>query len=1164
MSRLQRVGLTNEGDMSGSSLGLAALVVALVASIGADAAERVKRDLQALYHFDQQDGDVVRDVGGVGQPLDLTIAEPQRASWRKGCLDLRSGTRISSRAPARKIIDAARRSDSLSVEAWIRPRDDDQDGPARIVSLSGSSTERNVTLGQDGDRYDARLRTTTTNSNGLPSLASPGGSLQVGLTHVVYTRNRSGNARLYLNARLVVTRKVGGKLSSWDEDFRLHLGDEKTGGRSWLGELHLVAIYSRALSRKEVTRNFEAGSPSGVAPAELAEIEPVGVGRAGTGDRVERGLRALYTFEAGRGETVHDRSGVGTPLDLAIDRTAAVRWRERSLLVRSEVLISSLLPPRKIYRAIERSGALSIEAWIRSKSDQQKGPARIVSLSASASLRNVTLGQDGARLDARLRTTRTSENGTPSLSTPMGSLGATLTHCVYTRDRTGRTRIFLDGEERAARKVGGDLGNWVDSFRLALVNERTGSRGWLGELHLVAIYSRALDAEEVARNFSAGSEISAPISMARERDAPASPEPKVATRPDTPRHFDSRIAPLLERHCLECHGAAKRKGRLDLSSEKTALAGGRKGKAIVPGDVAASMLWMSVESDEMPKKRPPLSAPDKALLRQWIEAGAVWSENRVLSLVRGDEPIDVHREFDCPGGKPSPGPILSRRLTVPEYVETVRAAVGVDIEKEAREILPPDLRADGFSNTAYNLIVDLGHVEAYAKLAELIVGRVDLQALALKHARCRALTEGCMSEVIASIGKWLLRGPLEEDEVEALLRVSTAVADEGGDFDEALGFTVEAMLQSPRFTYHIEDTRGDGRPRPVSDHELASRMSYILWGGPPDAELVRAADAGELRDRDGSAAQVRRMLDDPRAVEMSLRFVDDWLHLGRLDFLRPGPERFPGWDARLAADMRAETLAFFEDVVWRERRPLGDLLNAQFTYATSRLAEHYGLPTTGEPQLPTKLDGLRRHDLSGLPSRGGLLTQGSVLTIGGDGASMVARGLFILHDVLGSHVEDPPPGVDTTPVPTRPGLSQRKISERRIADEACGGCHSRFEPLSFGLERFDGVGAYKEKDEHGTGLRDDGKIVFPGEEEPVAYGSAAELMDLLARSARFRECITLKVTQFALGRPLVQSDVCGLDRIHEAAQNGGGTYADLITAIVLSDLVRMTRTENDR
>lgn len=174
---------------------------------------------------------------------------------------------------------------------------------------------------------------------------------------------------------------------------------------------------------------------------------------------------------------------------------------------------------------------------------------------------------------------------------------------------------------------------------------------------------------------------------------------------------------------------------------------------------------------------------------------------------------------------------------------------------------------------------------------------------------------------------------------------------------------------------------------------------------------------------------------------------------------------------------------------------------------------------------------------------------------------MVTRGLFVLEDLLFGEVGSPPPGTDTTPVPASAGRSRRAIATDRVESPACGGCHARFEPLAFGLERFDGLGSYHDVDEHGNELREDGEILFPGSNEPVAYATAAEMMELLAASDRARRNLTRKVTQFAIGRPLSPADEPTVDGIHRRSQASGGTYASLMEAIVTSDLVRRTQTE---
>ena len=500
-----------------------------------------------------------------------------------------------------------------------------------------------------------------------------------------------------------------------------------------------------------------------------------------------------------------------------------------------------------------------------------------------------------------------------------------------------------------------------------------------------------------------------------------------------------------------------------------------------------------------------------------------------------------------------------RRLTVSEYINTVQMITGVDISESARNILPPDIRTDGFSNTAYNLSVDLKHIAAYDQLTQLIVDQMDILAFVKQYSSKLDLTDTKMRSFIMKMGRDFLRGELNEIEVSTFQKITTAVNSSGGTTEEAVALVFKAMLLSPRFIYHIEYQRGDGQYWPVSEFELANRISYAIWGSAPDQKLLDLAENGALFDPKIMNQEIDRMLQSPKAIRRSLEFVDDWLNLDRLSNIRPDTKRFPRWQPNLASDMRAETLAFFQEVVWHQNRPLSDLLNAQLTFVTPRLAEHYGLPSPTN----TNAESLIQYDLNSLPERGGILTQGSILTIGGDEASMVTRGLFILTDLLRSGVKDPPPCVDTTPVSTEPGRSQRQISESRVANQACGGCHEKFEPLAYGLEVFDGIGRFHQFDEHGNQLRQDGSILFPFQRETIFYHTSAELMNLMAESDRVKQNLTWKLAQFVAGRPLGQPDAIILDQIYQQAQNAGGTYTSVMRAIVQSDLVQKIKTETE-
>jgi len=867
------------------------------------------------------------------------------------------------------------------------------------------------------------------------------------------------------------------------------------------------------------------------------------------GQRNTEGIIALYDFSEKSGNIIKDHSGVEPSMDLEIEDPQSVSLSAGILKIHRPTRIRSLKAATKIRDVISQSGEITVEAWVHPASTSQSGPARILTISKNTSERNFTLGQDGNQIDARLRTTRTSKNGMPSTASSKGSLKAELTHLIYTRNRTGQSAIYINGAQMGSKTISGNTSNWNSSFHLSLANEASTNRPWKGNYHLVAIYGRALSANEAEQNFKAGANVGSKELLARSKELLA--RNRLA---EQSRFFHQEIAPLMVKHCLECHDAVTSKGKLDLSQQATAMAGGKEGRAIIPGSGSNSLLWQMVADNEMPEEREPLSQQEKVSLKKWIDDGAHWPVESIDPLAYKSGPNANNR--------------FVRRLTVPEYIETVRGILGVDIVEQARKLLPTDLRADGFSNTAYNLGVDLKHVEAYSRLASIAVQKMDVGKFAARFSNNRSLTQKPMRVHIAKLGKWILRGPLEEHEINTFRGISTAVAANGGSFDEAMTYILEAMLQSPRFIYLMEKQNKSSTPSPVSDYELASRISYIIWGAPPDSQLIEAAESKQLSNPSVTEREVRRMLADPRAHRRSKHFAYEWLHLERLKHLKPDKKHYPAWNDALAGDMTAETIAFFQEIAWRDKKPLTDLFNAQFTYATPRLAHHYRFAQTQDnyPAIkqvePFGRSELIRYDLSKIPSRGGLLTHGSILTIGGDSASMVTRGLFILHDLLRGTIKDPPPGTDTTPVPSSPGQSQRFIAQSRINDKSCGGCHQKFEPLAFGLERYDGLGTFKKFDRFKNLLREDGELVLPGNAKRYAYQSSADLMDILANNERVAENITWKLTQFALGRPLGGPDIPMVKAIHTSALANGGNYPETIVAITLSDLVRMQQPEN--
>jgi hypothetical protein len=221
---------------------------------------RVTEGLQVLYTFEEGKEKTVHDVSDVGQPLNLIVKDKAAVSWIPGGLHITAETLVATRGRATKLIEAAKASDEITIEAWVKPANATQSGPACIVTLSVNPGKRNFTLGQDSEHYQTRLRTTKTNDNGTDRALEAGEVATDDLSHLVYTRDASDAARFYVNGVQVGHRQVPGDFSNWDDGYRFGLGNEFTKNRPWQGELHLVAIYNRALGPAEVEQNYNAGA----------------------------------------------------------------------------------------------------------------------------------------------------------------------------------------------------------------------------------------------------------------------------------------------------------------------------------------------------------------------------------------------------------------------------------------------------------------------------------------------------------------------------------------------------------------------------------------------------------------------------------------------------------------------------------------------------------------------------------------------------------------------------------------------------------------------------------------------------------------------------------------------------------------------------------------
>ena len=405
-------------------------------------------------------------------------------------------------------------------------------------------------------------------------------------------------------------------------------------------------------------------------------------------------------------------------------------------------------------------------------------------------------------------------------------------------------------------------------------------------------------------------------------------------------------------------------------------------------------------------------------------------------------------------------------------------------------------------------------------------------------------TPACATRIMSALAARAFRRPVPPAEVEKYVALVRQAQKDEGSFEEGLAVGIQALLVSPDFLYRIERNRPAVPPatgRSITQHELATRLSYFLWASMPDEALRRAADAGTLRNPDVLAAQVRRMLRDPKSHTLAEQFAGQWLQFRALESLTRDRERFPEFDDYLRMSMRGETERFVEYVI-REDRSILDFIDAKYSFLNERLAKHYGIPGVTGPEF-------RRVDLTGTP-RAGVLTQASVLTVSSYATrtSPVLRGKWILDNLLNAPPPDPPPDVpnlNEASIGTSASLRQQLEAHRK--DPICASCHRRMDPLGFGLENFDAVGAWRTMDGNfpidATGYLPDGDE-FKG---PVELRTV-----LVNRREAFARCLTSKLMTYALGRGLQPYDTRTVRAIADRLPGHQYRFSALVLEIVNS------------
>jgi len=412
----------------------------------------------------------------------------------------------------------------------------------------------------------------------------------------------------------------------------------------------------------------------------------------------------------------------------------------------------------------------------------------------------------------------------------------------------------------------------------------------------------------------------------------------------------------------------------------------------------------------------------------------------------------------------------------------------------------------------------------------------------------------CARKIIAKLGADAYRRPLSSSEVDRLMPFYEKGAAKSG-FEGGVTTALEAILASPYFIFRLEKEL-EGRPNStirVADVDLASRLSFFLWGMPPDQELMDVALAGKLSDARVLESQTRRMLSDSRAEALGSRFAAQWLRLQDVEKVHPDPNYYPNFDENLAAAMRTETIMFFNSLV-QEDRSLLDLFKADYTFVNERLAEHYGIPNVAG----TEFRKVQYPDAS----RRGLLGQGAILvqTSLANRTSPVLRGKWVLEVLVGAPPPAPPPNVptldDTAGAKDGKMLTTRERMEMHRANAVCNACHQMMDPIGLALDNYDVTAQWRVR-ENGMPLDTRGDY-FDG--SPVT--TPAELVNvMLKRPVPLVRTYTENLLAYALGRRAEYFDQPLIRQISRNAEKDNYKMSSFILGVVKSDAFRMKRAE---
>jgi hypothetical protein len=497
------------------------------------------------------------------------------------------------------------------------------------------------------------------------------------------------------------------------------------------------------------------------------------------------------------------------------------------------------------------------------------------------------------------------------------------------------------------------------------------------------------------------------------------------------------------------------------------------------------------------------------------------------------------------------------RLTHVQYDHSVQDLLGLDVQPSAAFL--PDPAIGGFDNNAEALSVGDRLGRDYRRAAEDVAGLLVSEPAALADVLPCAPDDGdlaCAQEFVADFGRRVFRRPLTEAEQAryvALFQGADGLYETGTPFVQGIRVLVEAFLQSPHFLWRVElssDDVGDDVV-PLGGYEIATRLSYLLWGSTPDDELLDAAEGGELDTAEGIEAQARRLLADGRARATVRDFHAQWLQLDSYEDVQKDGTAFPQWDASIGLAAREETQRFIERVVFDLQGGYDELLTSPSSVVNADLAAIYGLQGEFDEEfVPVELDPAER---------AGLLTQIGFLASHAftKQTSPIHRGVFVHRQVLCTPIPDPPGDIDTSLPPFEGEIhTTREAVEAHTSPQQCAGCHSLINEPGFSFEGYDAVGAER-LEENGYPVDTTGSIQLDG--ATFEFDDAVGLAHAISQSEDARRCYLVNWYRYANMRQETADDACTLDGLHESLDEGGYDIQELLVAMTQTTTFRFRR-----